>query len=42
MAISIDLANQLVGVNLAIDKVRNDEVSSRCLCRCLDLILLRA
>jgi len=39
---SIGLANQLVGVNLAIDKVRNDEVGSRCLCRCLDFILMRA
>jgi len=38
--ISISVADQLVGVNMAIDKVDNDEVRSRCLCRCLDLILM--
>jgi len=38
MIISISVAEQLIGVNMAIDKVGNDEVRSRCLWRCMDLI----
>jgi len=30
MIISITVADQLIGVNLAIDKVGNDEVRNRC------------